>query len=1068
MAKVDYTPYTNISPTGAPDDYQRIESSPADFGGLIGEAAQRAGAHIEQGLQTLQSSIAFKQDMTNELYANDASTEGMKNLSQVWGQYNTLEGRAAHDAWPDYQKQIQDTYQQTIDAAPNPQAKEYLSRSMKQMTDRYLQSGQQYADTAWKQWYTQSANSRGNELSNQAVIARQDPKAFDMLVHAGVDEAMKPLDATGADPTQRDAATRAFVGTTVKNAVDSFVLENKLGSAVTMLQQYSGKMDANNRIAVERVLAPKIKEVNAQSAADWAANPVGPKPSMIQMPSVETDDASSVQPMSGGGETRNVLLKAIAHGESGGGPKGDGDYDSVFGDGRYGHPDKPVTQLTINQAIDWADRIRRNPDNQAAGNNAGPLGRYQFVGSTIRSLRDQMGLSGNEQFTPAMQDRLAWQNLKNTDGDPAKIRSQWVSWAGKSDAEIHRLWDEGFAQHKQFNGDGTGETIAAPGAITSSDLSPLSTEMHRGRFTSYAQNSLTPDQAQSMADHGQSVPPMAVQPLAGDNAAASGTSPQVDGKIVDPDAANETNDESAAVRRVLDLTAGNADVQRAALAQLKQKFSVQRAATATDRMALEQQIPDLMKATEDGVDNVPWPDNNKIRSLLPAAKANQIIGERDIAQHTGDIVSGMRWSSTEDWMDMLQDIGSGHGVVSTMMKAHAKYATTGFGAVGADPNASPDDTAYYRMKEALGQRVQAQFMNRQKMLNGPDSDPAAYVNDNPRIAELRSQIDPKNPATIEAYATKLLGVESYLGVPDGNLHVLTRGTAQSLAEKIMQPGTDAKEALDQLRQQYGGAYQHVFKDLITIGGLPSGYQSIGTIGDNDPHAAALLSRAYSDMRPGSDGKPKNWKETIGEEGDKAINTAIDGDATISQFRKSLTNSSAGQKDKVDSIMESVKTLAYARSYYDGVDPADAAGYAIKSFTNKYDFSMPGGPRVPASVSDVVKQNAAITLQAISPDNITIPPAVYGQQGPATIHGQLTGTTPKQYIADLRASYNWVTSPNGDGIWLKDGQNRLVRGKDGRPLAIPFNRPAPAVGPPGSAVTPDESKTLLYQGTANGG
>jgi len=157
--------------------------------------------------------------------------------------------------------------------------------------------------------------------------------------------------------------------------------------------------------------------------------------------------------LANGGEN-NTLLAALAKGESG------GDYNKVFADGKWGTGGKPVTQMTLNEAIDTATAIRKAPGNP---HNAGPLGKYQFVGSTLASLKNQLHLTGNEVMTPALQDRLAWANALNTGGDPSKLRAQWTSWAGKSDAEIRRLWDAGLREHQAFVASGgTQDTITGP------------------------------------------------------------------------------------------------------------------------------------------------------------------------------------------------------------------------------------------------------------------------------------------------------------------------------------------------------------------------------------------------------------------------------------------------------------------------------------------------------------------------------------------------------------------------------------------------------------------------------
>ena len=57
------------------------------------------------------------------------------------------------------------------------------------------------------------------------------------------------------------------------------------------------------------------------------------------------------------------------------------------------------------------------------------VGRYQFIGPTLRGLVQRMGISGIERFTPELQDKL-FANLLKSGG-----QSQWVGLANATPAE---------------------------------------------------------------------------------------------------------------------------------------------------------------------------------------------------------------------------------------------------------------------------------------------------------------------------------------------------------------------------------------------------------------------------------------------------------------------------------------------------------------------------------------------------------------------------------------------------------------------------------------------------------
>ena len=106
------------------------------------------------------------------------------------------------------------------------------------------------------------------------------------------------------------------------------------------------------------------------------------------------------------------IRAGIFAGESG------GDYDAL-----YGFSNRPggafsnvkLTGMTVDQAIQFANP--RGPYAQYVkgkiGRVATPMGGFQIVGDTLKQAKKWAGLSGNEQMTPEIQDRLGQAILAN-------------------------------------------------------------------------------------------------------------------------------------------------------------------------------------------------------------------------------------------------------------------------------------------------------------------------------------------------------------------------------------------------------------------------------------------------------------------------------------------------------------------------------------------------------------------------------------------------------------------------------------------------------------------------------
>lgn len=117
------------------------------------------------------------------------------------------------------------------------------------------------------------------------------------------------------------------------------------------------------------------------------------------------------------------IREGIFAGESG------GDYDALFGyanrgDGPFGGV--KVTDMTLAEVIDFtgpSGAYAQHVKGQI-GRVATPVGAYQIVGTTLRDTAQRMGLTGKEQFTPELQERLA-QEIYRTQGTGA-----WVGYKG--------------------------------------------------------------------------------------------------------------------------------------------------------------------------------------------------------------------------------------------------------------------------------------------------------------------------------------------------------------------------------------------------------------------------------------------------------------------------------------------------------------------------------------------------------------------------------------------------------------------------------------------------------------
>lgn len=133
--------------------------------------------------------------------------------------------------------------------------------------------------------------------------------------------------------------------------------------------------------------------------------------------------------------------------------EGGGDYDTLFGHSQNGGPfaGTKITNMTLSEVLDFASP--RGEYGQwvkgQVGRVATPMGRFQFVGTTLRKVATEMGLDlDNTVFTPEVQNAMfqhyAMSRIGNKSGAAARktMREGWEGFKNVSDADLDIVIEE--------------------------------------------------------------------------------------------------------------------------------------------------------------------------------------------------------------------------------------------------------------------------------------------------------------------------------------------------------------------------------------------------------------------------------------------------------------------------------------------------------------------------------------------------------------------------------------------------------------------------------------------------
>lgn len=131
--------------------------------------------------------------------------------------------------------------------------------------------------------------------------------------------------------------------------------------------------------------------------------------------------------------------------------EGGGGYDTLFGysnkDGEYFEGFR-VSNMTLGEIKAFSDPKGEYGQwvKRQIGKVATPMGRYQFVGTTLRALADEMGLDNNTVFTPEVQDSMFEYYLdkrirrgKTMEEKVTQVRQAWEGFKNIPDETLKAL-----------------------------------------------------------------------------------------------------------------------------------------------------------------------------------------------------------------------------------------------------------------------------------------------------------------------------------------------------------------------------------------------------------------------------------------------------------------------------------------------------------------------------------------------------------------------------------------------------------------------------------------------------
>lgn len=384
-------PYDGGAPTvapetRAPDDYQRIDAKPEQFGGLIAKGAQQLGAGTEKAAESAFDISKF----WGEVQTDGAINNSLTDVNNTIAHFRSLRGQQALDAQDATQKQIDQTFKQGREALTSPAQQRQYDETVRNYQQRYI-SGllTTHADTEAKAHIAKTnQDSFGLAISGVANTA-EDPQSVVNFREDARRAAIKQVyaDGNGGDPTILKAALARADQAVFKTQVEAIGVKDPK-AATAIAEQRRAELGDQYDNVMNSLRARKQQQGGIEAGAE-----------------AFTQAQHGVAP--GGGPSVQQVHAAIIGQESGGNPNIRASIDGAHGIGQimpatfaqWARPgeriDNPADNLAVSQRIiqSYYDRYHGDPARVAVAYFSGP-GNVAPEGSPTPWIRDSRDGNG--------------------------------------------------------------------------------------------------------------------------------------------------------------------------------------------------------------------------------------------------------------------------------------------------------------------------------------------------------------------------------------------------------------------------------------------------------------------------------------------------------------------------------------------------------------------------------------------------------------------------------------------------------------------------------------------------
>lgn len=356
-ARVPYSgvmpaPEGGVAQNGSGAQPMHIDAQPSAFGGGAAQGLQTLGQGIQEDVNKVGGMIM-------ETAANDAEIESTKMLTPVIAKYRSLEGMAAYNAAPHFEKEVQDI-NQSIRANLPGGAQRMFDANTTRRSAYMVQDYQTYATTQLKKATMDSHNGiaqtaisqagdpavAGSDTQFGAVIGDIKHSVASMMDLQGWGAYTTTDEKTGnisfSDSPQGKQAQTVYqaeldkrTGMAWENRLHSLADQN-VPAAYKVLQDNRDKIPGEAQVKLDAFFTPKVRDYNARDISNRILTDRNQQyQSMVSKPgAAQADISDAIHQQESSGKPHDYQIQPgtfAQYAKPGEKPENPADQDAVYG-----------------------------------------------------------------------------------------------------------------------------------------------------------------------------------------------------------------------------------------------------------------------------------------------------------------------------------------------------------------------------------------------------------------------------------------------------------------------------------------------------------------------------------------------------------------------------------------------------------------------------------------------------------------------------------------------------------------------------------------------------------------